>query len=133
MIWEVKHTLIYPKDENGLPDKPHHLIVARNVLHPEEIKCFASNAPPETSVSRLLLVAFSCWRIERCFEDHKGEVGLDHYKGRRWLGLQRHLAITAVSYLFLAQTHANRRREKSRTHLVPGAYRDCGGGAVLVA
>ena len=22
MVWEVKHTLIYPKDESGLPDKP---------------------------------------------------------------------------------------------------------------
>ena len=84
-------------------------------------------------VSTLLLVAFSRWRIERCFEDQKGEVGLDHYEGRRWLGLQRHLAITAVSYLFLARAHEHFRGEKSGTHIMPGAYGHCGGSEVLVA
>lgn len=133
MIWEVKHTLIYPKDEKGLPDHGYHLIVARNVLHPDEIKYFISNAPPTTKVSTLLLVAFSRWRIERCFEDQKGEVGLDHYEGRRWLGLQRHLAITAVSYLFLAKAHATFREKKSATHLMPGAHGDRCCGEVMVA
>lgn len=133
MIWEVKHTLIHPKNENGLPDKPYHLIVARNVLHPDEIKYFISNAPVDTKVPTLLLVAFSRWRIERCFEDQKGEVGLDHYEGRRWLGLQRHLAITAVSYLFLARAHETLRGEKPGTHLVPGAHGDGCRGEVLVA
>jgi SRSO17 transposase len=133
VIWEVKHTLIYPKDENGLPGRPYHLIVARNVLHPDELKYFVSNAPPEVKVAALLLVAFSRWRIERCFEDQKGEVGLDHFEGRRWLGLQRHLAITAVSYLFLARAHAMLRGEKSGVDPLPGAYRHRGGGEILVA
>jgi SRSO17 transposase len=134
MIWEVKHTLIYVKDERGLPEsRPWHLIVARNVEHPEELKYFASNAPPETSTSVLLLVAFSRWRIERCFEDQKGEIGLDHFEGRRWLGLQRHLALSAVSYLFLAKTHERLREKKSSTDSVPSAYRSLCGGAVLVA
>jgi SRSO17 transposase len=26
LVWEVKHALIQPKDESGLPGKPHHLI-----------------------------------------------------------------------------------------------------------
>jgi SRSO17 transposase len=129
MIWEVKHTLIYLKDENGLPGDPCHLIV----LNPDDIKYFVSNAPPETTVETLLLVAFSRWRIERCFEDQKGEVGLDHYEGRRWLGLQRHLAITAVSYLFLARAHARFRGEKTGTDFVPGAHCDRGGSEILVA
>lgn len=133
MIWEVKHTLIYLKDENGLPGEPYHLIVARNVLNPDDIKYFISNAPPETKVSTLLLLAFSRWRIERCFEDQKGEVGLDHYEGRRWLGLQRHLAITAVSYLFLARAHERFRGEKTGTDFMPGAYCDRCGSEVLVA
>jgi SRSO17 transposase len=133
MIWEVKHTLIYLKDENGFPGEPYHLIVARNVLNPDAIKYFISNAQPETKVSTLLLVAFSRWRIERCFEDQKGEVGLDHYEGRRWLGLQRHLAITAVSYLFLARAHERLRGEKSGADCMPGAYCDRGGSEVLVA
>lgn len=133
MIWEVKHTLIYAKDENGLPDKAYHLIVARNVLNPEELKYFISNAPAETSVSTLLLVGFSRWRVERCFEDQKGEVGLDHYEGRSWLGLKRHLALTAVSYLFLARAHEKFRGGKSGADLVPSAHRNGRRSQILVA
>ena len=134
MIWEVKHTLIYVKDERGLPEsKPWHLVVARNVEHPEEIKYFVSNAPPETSVEVLLLVAFSRWRVERCFEDQKGEIGLDHFEGRKWLGLQRHLALSAVSYLFLARTHQRLRGKKPGADRLPGAYGDLCRSPLLVA
>lgn len=132
LIWEVKHTLIHVKDEAGLPERPYHLLIARNVLHPEEVKYFVSNALPRTSVQKLLLVAFSRWRIERCFEDGKGEVGLDHYEGRRYLGLQRHLILSAISYLFLAQVRQELAEKKSGTDRVPSAHGSGGGGSILV-
>jgi SRSO17 transposase len=133
MVWEVKHTLIYPKDENRLPGKAYHLIVARNVLNPDELKYFISNAPPDTKLSTLLYVAFSRWRIERCFEDQKGEIGLDHYEGRRWIGLRRHLALSAVSYLFLARVHHELREKKSGADGLPSTHRGHCGCAVMVA
>ena len=55
MIWELKHALFHPKDEEGMPSNPLHLMVARNVLDTKEIKFFVSHAPPETPVSKLLL------------------------------------------------------------------------------
>jgi SRSO17 transposase len=97
VVWECKHTLITIKDENGLPGVRLHLVIARNVLDPEEVKFFVSNASPQTGVGALLLVAFSRWRVERCFEDGKGEIGLDQYEGRRYLGLKRHMILSAVS------------------------------------
>jgi hypothetical protein len=103
LVWEVNHTLIYLKDAAGLPKRPYHLLIARNALKPGEVKYFVSNAPPRTSAPQLLLAAFSRWRIGRCFQDGKGEVGLDHNEVRRYLGLQRHLVLSAISYLFLAQ------------------------------
>ena len=132
MVWEVKHAMIYPPDEAGLPDKAYHLIVARSVLVPEEVKYFISNAGAETSVEVLLLVAFSRWRVERCFQDDKGQLGLDHYEGRRWLGWQRHLVISAVSFLFLARVHQALREKKSRPDALPGPHRHGGGGADVV-
>ena len=65
LVWEVKHTMITMKDENGLPGIRCHLIIARNVLDPDEIKFFVSNAPAETSVGTLLLVAFRRRMISR--------------------------------------------------------------------
>lgn len=122
LVWEVKHVMITVKEERGLPGMRLHLIVARNVLDPSEIKFFLSNAPPETSVQMLLLVAFSRWRVERCFEDHKQEVGLDQWEGRRWLGLQRHLILTCISYLFLARVRGQLREKKSGVDRLPSAY-----------
>jgi hypothetical protein len=112
MVWEIKHVMIHPKNEDGLPTKPYHLIVARNVLNPDEIKYFVSNAPQGASMQTMLLVAFSRWRVERCFEDEKGELGLDHYEGRKYLGLKRHMILTTVSHLFLAKSHQELRGEK---------------------
>lgn len=133
LVWEVKHTRITMKDEHGLPGRRLRLIVARNPLDPTEVKFFVSNAPERTGVQTLLLVAFSRWRVERCFEDQKQEVGLDQWEGRRWLGLQRHLILTAVSHLFLARVRERLRGGKSTAHGVPGARRRRRAGAVLVA
>jgi SRSO17 transposase len=133
MVWEAKHARITVKDENGLPGMRLHLVVARNVMNPQEIKFFLSDAPEETSVATMLLVGFSRWRVERCFEDQKQEVGLDQWEGRRWLGLKRHLILTSISYLFLAEVRERLRGEKSGPHGMPGAPGRRGTGAELVA
>ena len=133
MIWEVKHARFTPKDEDGMPGGPMHLVVARNVLDVNEVKFFVSNAPPETPVSKLLLVGFSRWRVERCFEDQKSEIGLDQYEGRRYQGLKRHMILSCVSYLFLSRMREKFRGEKSGVDGVPGAYGDRSVDPVLVA
>jgi SRSO17 transposase len=103
MVWECKRVLLTAKRADGLPGETLHLLVARDVLNPGESKFFVSNAPPGTSLDTLLLVAFSRWRVERCFQDQKSKIGLDQYEGRRHLGLKRHLILSCVSYLFLSR------------------------------
>jgi SRSO17 transposase len=133
MVWEVKHVRMTMKDEKGLPGMRLHLVVARNALDPTEIKFFLGDAPAETSVQTLLLVAFSRWRVERCFEDQKQEVGLDQWEGRHWLGLKRHLILTSVSYLFMARVREQLREKKSGVDRVPSAYGGRITGTELVA
>ena len=133
MVWEAKHIRITVKEAKGLPGMRLHLVVARNALDPTEIKYFLGDGPPDTNVQTLLLVAFSRWRVERCFEDQKQEVGLDQWEGRHWLGLKRHLILTSVSYLFMARVRESLRGEKSRVDRVPSAYGNGITGAELVA
>lgn len=124
LVWEVKRAMIVVKGADGLPGATYHLLVAqnvRNVQNPTEVKYFISNAPPQTTVATLLRVAFSRWRIERCYEDQKGEVGLDHYEGRRYCGLIRHLMLSCVSYLFLSRVRAEQAGEKSGVDRVPSS------------
>jgi SRSO17 transposase len=133
LVWEAKHLPFVPKNEHGLPGEPLHLIVARNVADPSEVKYFLSNAPADTPLSELLLVAFSRWHIERCFEDQKTELGFDHFEGRSYLGLKRHQAVTSVTHLFLAEVRQELRGEKTRVDGLPGANRSrCPGSFALV-
>jgi len=133
MVWEAKSIPIYPKNEDGLPQRTYRLVVARNVLVPDEVKYFVSNAPLATSLPTLLLVAFSRWRVERCFEDEKGELGLDHYEGRKYQGLKRHMILTSVSHLFLAKVHEDLRGEKPGVDGLSVADSDVGVGEESVA
>jgi len=131
MVWKAKRIRVWLRGENGLPTRPHHLLVAYNVLEPEKLKYFLSNAPENTCVETLLLVAFSGWKIERMFEDGKGELGMDHFEVRKFKSIRRHLILSCVSYLFLAEFHQEHRGKKSGPDDLPGSHCDQPFGAHL--
>jgi SRSO17 transposase len=131
-VWEAKSVPLWIKDENGLPDGPHPLLIARPALQPDEVKFFLSNAPLDTPVETLLLVAFSRWRIERLFEDTKTELGLDHFEARRYPAITRHLLLTCVSHLFLAE-FVQQRKKRPAVDGVPGPDRHALAGSALAA
>jgi SRSO17 transposase len=125
-VWEAKAATFHLQ-RDGLPTRAHWLIIARNVLDPLEIKYFVSNAPAGTPLEMLLHVAFSRAAVERCFEDQKTELGMDHFEVRNFNSLTRHLVITSVTLLFLAGVRQKLRGEKSGTDGgpdgVPGPHR----------
>jgi SRSO17 transposase len=41
------------------------------------------------------------WKIELDYKQLKGELGLDHYEGRSYLGWQHHTALVTVAHGFL--------------------------------
>lgn len=106
---------LWIKDENGLPDGPHSLVIARPALKPNEVKFFLSNASLDTPVETLLPVAFSRWYIEWRFEDTKTELGLDHFEVRRYGAITRHLLLTCVSHLLLAEFVQQRKNDADLT------------------
>jgi SRSO17 transposase len=133
MVWEAKSIPISPRNEHGRPQRAYRLVVTRDVLAPDAVKYFVSNAPSDAPLPALLLVAFSRWRVERCFEDEKGELGPDHDEGRKYRGLKRHTILAAVSRLFLAAVHQDLRGEKPGADGVPAADGDVGVGEGPVA
>ena len=120
MVWEAKRIAFWIKDENGMPSRSHHLMVTRNVLKPDEVKFFLSNAPESTPTEVLLLVAFSRWRIERLFQDSKTELGMDHFEVRKYPSIVRHLILTCISHLFLAEFWLAHRGKKFGVDRLPG-------------
>ena len=138
MVWEVKHCSLWRRQgERGLPGREHTLIVARNVLNPNEVKYFLSNmvVGPGVSLAWLLWVAFSRWPVERCFQVAKTELGMDHFEIRSWRGIHRHFYISQLSQLFCARVH-QKLRKKNDGGFVPdrgaGPYGGFGMGSSAV-
>ena len=95
----VRHSETHGRSWTG----PEGWLLGERPLPKEEgdLKWFFSNLPAETPLSRLVELAHLRWPIEQFYEDAKGECGFDHFQGRSWNGLHRHLAVVMLAYTFL--------------------------------
>lgn len=66
-----------------------------------QIKYALSNAPQQTAMRELVRVSGARWPIERCFQENKSELGLDHYEHRSWTAWHRHMQLVFLAQLFL--------------------------------
>jgi SRSO17 transposase len=77
-------------------------LICRRSLGPQpELKFYLSNAPSHYSTQELIRVSGLRWPIETALEEAKGEVGMDHYETRTWLGWHHHMFQTFMAHLFL--------------------------------
>ncbi len=60
-----------------------------------------SNLPSDTEPERLARLARLRPKIELDYRQLKGELGLDHYEGRSWLGWHHHTALVTAAHGFL--------------------------------
>jgi SRSO17 transposase len=82
------------------------MLVRRSLSDPTDLAAYACFAPAATSLATLVQVAGSRWAIEACFEEAKGEVGLDEYEVRTWNGWYRHITLACLAHAFLAVVRA---------------------------
>jgi SRSO17 transposase len=87
----------------GLPAGELWLIIRRNLDDPSEIKYFFSNAPIHIPLAELVRVCGMRWPIESIFEESKGEVGMDHYEMRSWIGWHHHMLLVSLAHHFLVR------------------------------
>jgi len=69
----------------------------------EEAPCdyWLSNLPADETSERLARLARLRWAVELDYRQLKGELGLDHYEGRSYLGLHHHCALVTCAHAFL--------------------------------
>jgi len=64
------------------------------------------------------------WRTERTYEDMKGQLGLDHFEGRRYPGWHHHISAVLSCYAFIVAEHARhfppalRRSDRDSAHRI---------------
>ena len=84
------------------PGKGYWLLARRSVAKPEELAYYVCYGPAGTTLEELARVAGTRWAIEECFEEAKGQVGLDQYEVRRWDGWYRHITLAMLAHAYLA-------------------------------
>jgi SRSO17 transposase len=69
-------------------------------------KFYLSSLAATTPLRTLVRFGKLRWRIERDYQELKGELGLDHFEGRTWAGFHHHVALCAAAHAFLARRRA---------------------------
>jgi SRSO17 transposase len=102
--WSPKLGWIHTGQE---PPMEEWLIAEWPEGHPQPAEYWLSNLPADTPPERLARLARLRWTIELDYKQLKGELGLDHYEGRSWLGWYHHTALVTAAHGFLTLERLN--------------------------
>jgi SRSO17 transposase len=105
--------------QDGRVGPEERLVVIRPVGE-SRVDYALSNASPETPLAEVVRAQRQRHRIEEVFGAGKGEVGLDHYEVRSWVGWHHHMTLCLVALWFLC---LERRRVGGEN---PGDHRAAG-------
>ena len=80
----------------------HALLLRRHPNRIQEVAYYLVYAPVAWPLAEMVRAAGSRWTIEEMFKLATGQVGLDHYEVRSWLGWHRHITLALVALAALA-------------------------------
>jgi len=80
---------------------PEERLVVIRPVGESRIDYALSNAGPEVPLAEVVRAQRQRHRIEEVFGAGKGEVGLDHYEVRSWVGWHHHMTLSLVAMWFL--------------------------------
>lgn len=75
-----------------------------------------SNLPARTKPQRLARLARLRWMIELDYRQLKGELGLDHYEGRSYIGWYHHTALVSTAHAFLTLERTDPKAQRRASH-----------------
>ena len=84
------------------PGKGYWLLARRSLANSGKLAYYVCYGPAGTTLEELARVAGTRWAIEECFEEAKGQVGLDQYEVRRWDGWYRHITLAMLDHTYLS-------------------------------
>lgn len=82
-------------------------------------KFYFVTAPRHFTRKQLVRHVKQRWRTERVYQDLKGQLGLDHFEGRRFPGWHHHVSVALSCYAFIVAERARHFPPADRA-----AYRD---------
>lgn len=92
------------------------LLVIRTVETQPQTHYCLSNAAVTVPVEQLVWAHDDRHRIEELFELGNGEIGLDHYEVRSWVGWHHHMTLSLLSVWFLVLERQRVGKKNTRHH-----------------
>ena len=89
------------------PPREEWLIAEWPAGHDQPSDYWISNLPIDAQPEQLARLACLRWKIELDYKQLKGELGLDHYEGRSYLGWYHHTALVTAAHGFLTLERQN--------------------------
>lgn len=89
------------REDSEVPPREEWLIAEWPEEHDGPTDYWISNLPADTPLERLARLAHMRWKMELDYKQLKGELGLDHYEGRSYLGWYHHTALVTAAHGFL--------------------------------
>jgi len=91
----------HPVTEDHRPPRWEWLIIEWPEHQDAPSDYWLANLPRNSGRERLARLARLRWTIELDYRQLKGELGLDHYEGRSYIGFHHHCALVSCAHAFL--------------------------------
>jgi SRSO17 transposase len=96
-------------NEDGIPLEEHEplwLLIEWPFGESEPSQFAVTTLPAKMSKKQLVRRYKERYRTEQAYEEMKGELGLDHFEGRRFRGWHHHLSVVLCCYAFVVAERA---------------------------
>lgn len=107
-LWASRR-VIMPNDDIG----EQWLLLRRTSADADEFTFYLCNAPADTSLSKMVSVAWARHDIEQLLKEGKHQLGMADYEVRSWHGWHRHMTLVMLAHSFLALKRAQQREKKA--------------------
>jgi SRSO17 transposase len=123
IVAKVTRLRVHPS-RNGLPQDTSVWLFIRKTADGKMLYSFF-NAPMDMPLAEMCKASMMRWPIEQCFEEGKGQLGMDHYEHRSWPAWHRHMIYVFLGLHFMLRLRI-RFKKNSSPHFATSTEADCG-------
>jgi SRSO17 transposase len=120
------------ESRDGMPGPQVWLLARRSISDPTELTYYFALAPKTVALQQLATVAGTRYTVEQVIKEAKSEVGFDRYEVRFWHSWYRHITLSMLAQVWLAdQRHAEGEKNGAGGSLGARGAPTAGSGAAL--
>jgi SRSO17 transposase len=103
-----------PEQREETSERARWVLMRRSLADRSERAYYRVYAPATITLSEVVRVTGSRWKIEEGYEQAKGEVGLDQYEVRTWRAWYRYMTLALLAYAALVVMQGQARAQEKK-------------------